>query len=102
MKMPRKQKKKLKSSHPLILVYYVSIGNLQDRDVLEYIQKVADAMDNPEYNFLKYFIPIRGGDSKVECINPVQINSKMYAKVVEQLEENKNKLNDFLTEIKSN
>lgn len=100
IKIPRKQKKRIKNSHPLILVCYINVGKIPKGDVEKHLSKIASLWENSAHNFVNYFIPVRGQETKIECINPVQINNKMYAKIVEQLGEYKNKLNDFLAESK--
>jgi hypothetical protein len=99
IKIPRKQKKKLKNLQPLVFVFYINVGNLDNHHVAEYMEKIFNVLKNSENNFVNYFIPVRDQETKVECINPVQVNKKVYSKVIQQLEEYNTKLNNFIEEI---
>lgn len=56
----------------LILVFYINIGNIAQSEVDSYMKNTINSMAGEEdKNLIKYFVPIRNGDSKVECIpNP--------------------------------
>ena len=74
-----------------VFVFYINVGNLSNQDVQMHLEKLSDKFKKP--GFTNYFIPIKDGDSRVECIYPV---SK------ELDEEGKNvieRLNDYLKEM---
>lgn len=72
---------------PLILVYYINVGNLPDYDVQKYIEKVSKFVNDGTNNFVNYIIPVRGQETKVECLNPVQVKSDVYNNIINKLEE---------------
>lgn len=66
------------SSNQPIYVTYVGIGNLTDKEDIEGIMKQAYKSINPVLTNQKgemIFIPIRGDNSRIECINPVYITN---------------------------
>jgi len=94
---PRKQKKAFKNVQPLILVYYMDVGNLPDADVNLYMKKIAKGLfKKNEDGIIKYLIPVRNQETKVECINPIKVDGKLYAEVLVRFEELKNKFDELL------
>jgi hypothetical protein len=88
-----KEKEILKCAHSenAVFVFYVNIKNVDEKDVEEYIKTLSDNIQHR--GFTNYFIPVREGETRVECIYPV---SKELDK------EGKNviaRLNDYLNEL---
>jgi hypothetical protein len=52
-----------------ILAAYIAIGNLDFHDVEKYIDNVKKKLNQDD--LIKYFIPVRGNDTRIECIYPV-------------------------------
>lgn len=75
-----------------ILVFYISIGNLDERDVAKYLENIQKKM-TPPTGFTCYFLPVRNQDSKIECIYPVSSELDEEGKHVI------NKLEDYLNEL---
>jgi len=70
MKLPRKQKKALKKAcQPLIMVFYIDVGNISMSDVSGYVRKVREQLnlDSDDRNKF-YIVPIKG-ETRVECVN---------------------------------
>lgn len=99
-RIPRKQKKRLNKTNPIILVYYINIGNLSNYDFKEYIHKTIKFLKinkkNKENNIIQYFIPVKNQESKVECINPILVDNELYQQAKNRLEEANKKLDDLL------
>jgi hypothetical protein len=64
-----------------IFVFYVAVGNMDSKDVEEYMHRVHkkffndDFVKNHEGSQL-ILLPIRGTDSRIECINPKYITDE--------------------------
>lgn len=74
---------------PLILVYYIAVGHLDQSDIHKYMQNIQESMKEgrgKDLNLLEYYIPIRTGETRIECINPVMVSEEEYAKVRATLE----------------
>lgn len=93
-----------------ILVYYINIGNLDPGDTHSYISNIKEKINenlsiDDKDKLIQYFIPIRSGDSKIECINnPIYILSDSDissdgSKIVKNIE---NKLEKMMAQINSN
>lgn len=78
-----------------ILVFYVNVGSLTPREIDLHISSfIADTNINDE-NILSYFIPIRTGETRIECINPVYVSKKNYKGFIKILDEYKRKVDEF-------
>jgi hypothetical protein len=66
---------------PVILVFYLNVGNLEECDVQESIEKIKHQFRFKDEKFLSFFIPVRNQDSKVECIYPVLLDDTQKSKV---------------------
>lgn len=104
-KLPRKQKKELKKAQPLIIVFYVNVMNLDDADVKVYLEKITTLLVPDKKltkEFVHYVVPVRGQETKNECINPVRISGKLFNTVKKQLEENQAKVDEILKNYNQN
>lgn len=77
-----------------ILVFYVNVGNIEERHVREYMAEIAKSLETPE-GFRVYYIPVRDHESKVECIYPDIADNKKGSEILE-------KLGDYLDDFISN
>lgn len=68
----------------LFLVCYLNIGNIPAEDVSEYLHKFAEVFTYDE-SIEKIIVPIRKGESRVECINPVLLTEEQYKDVEEKI-----------------
>lgn len=66
----------------IILVYYIDMGKLPPSKVGEYIQTLGEQVKNgiPEDDdsIIQYVLPVRGENSRVECINPKFVTEEEY------------------------
>jgi len=84
---PQKPVKVVPLIEQIILVHYIDIGNISMEDVEPHIQKIAIKMrPKPEEQCHSYFIPIRNGDTRVECINPKLIGEDEFKKAKDTLD----------------
>jgi len=68
----------------LFLVCYLNIGSIPDENVSEYLHSFAEAFTYDE-SIEKIIVPIRKGESRVECINPVLLTKEQYNEVEEKV-----------------
>jgi len=62
----------MEDKNPLILVFYIEIGNLDASDVNAFMEQTRQTLklDKDTLDCVQFFIPTRNGISRVECINP--------------------------------
>jgi hypothetical protein len=62
----------------VMLVFYINIGNMSTEDAVEYINNVRQqtAYDKPPGTAPWFYIPIREGETRVECLNPILISDQ--------------------------
>lgn len=83
----------------LILVSYVNVRNIAAEDMPEYLDGIANLTANME-NVMPIIVPIRDGETRVECINPVLLTEEKYKEVAEKVDEMTTKFNEWLESIK--
>jgi len=87
VKTVSKNRKQIPLIEQIILVHYINVGNISMEDVEPFIQKIAIKMrPKPEEQCHSYFVPIRNGDSRVECINPKLIGEDEFKKAKDTLD----------------
>jgi hypothetical protein len=77
-----------------VFVFYINVRNVDEKDVEEYIRVLTDKFQQP--GFTNYFIPIRDGETRVECIYPVSEELDEQGKHVIK------RFNDYLDELTKN
>lgn len=73
----------------LVLIFYISVKNLDYSDISNYMEDVANHLRSVDNDILNYFIPVFDGDTRVECLNPKLLSDKEYQKSLDVLERNK-------------
>lgn len=68
----------------LFLVCYLNIGNIQAEYVNEYMYSFAETFTYDD-SIERLIIPIREGETRVECINPVLLTDEQYKEVDEKV-----------------
>jgi hypothetical protein len=81
----------------IILVFYIYVGDLSEGRIEELF---SDLKSNyygewESDNTIAYWIPIREGDTRVECINPRLVGPEEYEKVKSEIERAKVVLGEF-------
>jgi hypothetical protein len=58
----------------LILVLYVDVGNIPEKNVNEVVKKIGNSLFTEDVisnlNATTFVIPTRGGGTRIECVNP--------------------------------
>lgn len=80
----------------VILAYYIGVKNMSPEDVDIYMKKISER--SKLEGIIQYFIPIREGDSRIECVYPKYVVGEQVDKemndVLERLKKNLDKLGD--------
>jgi hypothetical protein len=78
----------------LILVYYIAIGNMDYRDVDDFMCSITDRFK--EDDVIQYFIPIRSEESRIECLNPKLVSEGDYKQAKDVLGRNQKIVDDLV------
>ena len=84
----------------LFLIIYLNIGSIADVDVSEYIRQFADSLTFDE-SVVRLIIPIRKGETRVECINPVLLNEEQYKEAEEKIKSLQEEVEKALKDLKN-
>lgn len=76
----------------LILVIYINVAKMPTRDVDEMLDRLRKHLDPHDETILTYYIPIKRGDNRVECVNPKLVSSDDFAKAKKALDKLTEKL----------
>lgn len=68
----------------LFLVIYLNIASIPSADVVEYINKAAEVLKFDD-SVQRLIVPVRGEETKIECINPVLLTEDQYKDVEEKI-----------------
>ena len=100
VKTVSKNRKQIPLIEQIILVHYINVGNISMEDVEPFIQKIAIKMrPKPEEQCHSYFIPIRNGDTRVECINPKLIGEDEFKKAKDTLDKAQEEFTKVIDEV---
>ena len=82
----------------IILIFYIDIGGLSRQRAQEGLNSIAKMLEKDAENepILTFIMPIKNGDSRVECINPKLVSEEEYGNAKEVLERNQKTLDDLL------
>jgi hypothetical protein len=79
----------------LFLVCYLNIDGIPGVDVNGYLYTFGKSLDYDE-SIEKIIVPIRKGESRVECINPVLLTDEQYKEVEEKVKNLKKEVETVL------
>jgi hypothetical protein len=73
-----------------VIVFYIYVGNLDERDVAIYVETVKESTIYLENDYHRIVIPTREGETKVEMLSPniITLNDK----VIQKLKQSSKKL----------
>lgn len=79
----------------LILGIYVNIDRINTSDVDEYLTEFASTVKFDD-SVMRFIIPVRGEESRVECINPVLLTEEQYKETEEKVKKLQEKVDEAL------
>ena len=85
----------MKDCEKLFIVMYVNVRNIDMEDVPEYLHEVKNALYYDE-TVNTIVVPIRDGDTRIECINPALLTDDKYKEVERVFDECKKRAGEFL------
>jgi hypothetical protein len=81
----------------IILVHYINIGNIDGKDVSKIMEDVVNKLSpKEEDNIISYWIPVREGESRVECINPKLVSQEDFTEAKQVLDRNQKIVDDII------
>jgi len=78
----------------IILVHYIDVGNMSNRDAKEYLVRYIDKMPK-DNNIINYFIPTKG-ENKIDCLNPKLVSEDEFNHVKGILDRNQKFVDDIM------
>lgn len=78
----------------LILVVYIYVGNINESELEKFMDRVVQSLRDETRDII--VIPVRNGETRVECINPKIISEDEYGRVLEIVNEAKDKIEEFI------
>lgn len=87
----------------LILVVYLAVAEMTQEEIYVYIKncKMRVGISDNNKDCKMFFIPIRNGDSRIECINPQYLDKKEFdIKTSKAIHEMESSLDEFLEKYK--
>lgn len=80
----------------IIIVAYVNVGSIHDDDINAFLTRTASVLKPEEDgSSLFYVIPVRGEESRLECINPKLVSEEEYEKAHQACEKIAEKLKEL-------
>ena len=91
----------------LILVLYIDVANLDNKDVAQHVNLVASKLFTEEVvqatGAITFVIPVRTGGTRIECINPKYIiDDNLYESHHEKLDMINKNLDYYILLMKEN
>jgi hypothetical protein len=81
----------------IILVHYINVGNIDGNDVSKIMEDVVKNFSpKEEDNIISYWIPVREGETRVECINPKLVSQEDFTEAKQVLDRNQKIVNDII------
>jgi hypothetical protein len=81
----------------IILIHYINVGNMDGEDVSKYMEEIVKRCSpKEEDNIISYWIPVREGESRVECINPKLVSQEDFTEAKRVLDRNQKIVNDII------
>lgn len=85
----------------LFLVIYLNITGIHSADVVEYINEVTEVVKFDD-SVQRLIVPVRGEETKIECINPVLLTDEQYEEARKKIESLTEKVEEAIKMLKEN
>ena len=86
------------NTEKLILIYYLNLGNITPQRASEILESFGANLNQEIKEAHHILLPIRNGNTRVECLNPKIITQEEYRSVKGFLEKAEGALSDILKE----
>jgi hypothetical protein len=85
------------SKEKIILIHYINVGNIDGNNVSEMMENVVKKFSpKEEDNIISYWIPVREGETRVECINPKLVSEEDFTEAKRVLDRNQEIVNNII------
>ena len=84
----------------LFLIIYINVGSISDIDVSAFLKNFAEAITFDD-SVMRLIIPVRGEETRVECINPVLLTEEQYKETEEKIKGLREKVEEALKTLKN-
>jgi hypothetical protein len=85
------------SKEKIILIHYINVGNIHVNNVSEMMEDVINKFSlKEEDNIISYWIPVREGETRVECINPKLVSEEDFTEAKRVLDRNQEIVNNII------
>jgi hypothetical protein len=85
------------SKEKIILIHYINVGNIDGNNVSEMMENVVNKFSpKEEDNIISYWIPVREGETRVECINPKLVSQEDFTEAKRVLDRNQEIVNNII------
>ena len=91
-----KSEKNIPITEKIILIHYLYVGGLTEKEVEHFMEKAAVNLTPKENNILSYFFPIKTGETRVECINPKLVSEEDFIEAKKVLDRNQEIVNNII------
>lgn len=78
----------------IILVVYFNVRGIPDFDIYSAQNKIYKSLEHFDDSIIKMVVPIREGETHVECINPQLVTEEKYKEAEEAVEKLKKMLEE--------
>ena len=91
------KQQKVMSKEKIILIHYINVGNIDGNNVSEMMEDVVNKFSlKEEDNIISYWIPVREGETRVECINPKLVSQEDFTEAKRVLDRNQEIVNNII------
>ena len=90
----------MKDKNKLFLVSYLNISTIASTDISQFLDEFSRAIKFDD-SVQHLIIPIRDGETRVECINPVLLNEEQYKETEEKIKNLQEKVEEALKTLKN-
>jgi hypothetical protein len=85
------------SKEKIILIHYINVGNIDGNNVSEMMEDIVNKFSlKEEDNIISYWIPVREGETRVECINPKLVSEEDFTEAKRVLDRNQEIVNNII------
>lgn len=86
----------------LFLVIYLNVGDIPNGDVSRLLMNYENNLNGTyDESIEKIIVPLRQGETRVECINPVLLTEEQYKETEEKVKSLRKKVEEALKTLKN-
>lgn len=79
-----------------IVVCYVNVAGFPDEEALSLLDELSKKLATIDPDIVNYIVPIRSGETRIECINPDLLTGEAYVEATEAVEKLKEAVKNML------